>query len=410
MGWLYTLLVLGMFIITGCGDHKEDSAWTVMLYMAGDNDLSSVTSKDLAEMEAVGSTPAINVVVQVDTMGGTTRRLFVNSRRSTLIEDLGEKNMADRQTLLEFILWAKARYPARRYALILWSHGNGFAKALPPSYKIIQDDTDGVPCCLSNAAVHKAIEEAGVHFDLLGFDASQMGQVETAYEFRKVADILVFSQETGQSSGWDYTAILNTLTGDPFMGRETLAQAITGSYKKFYENSNYPGYLTISAVRLKEIETLAIGIDTLAKDLSNALKDETLSSGIVRAVGTARDQVQELTPFTTPFTYIDIFDFLEKLKESSLPEGILHDIQYLLAIRGRVVLSEWHGPATPHASGLSIVFFKLPEALEFNYDDYSKYLGSEKEIDFLADNEWDDFLLNYYQKSGLLHRIPFLSE
>lgn len=401
--WCYTLLISGIIFIGGCGDSQDEAAWTLMVYMAGDNNLSSSASKDLAEMEAVGSTPVVNVVVQMDTLGGTNRRLFVNRGKSTLIEDLGEKNMADRQTLLDFILWAKARYPAHRYALILWSHGDGVAKALPPSYKILQDDTDRVPCCLSNTIVHQAIKETGVNFNLLGFDASQMGQVETAYEFRDVAKLLVFSQETGQSNGWDYAAILDNLIRNPFFIEEReLAGIIVNSYQRFYEKlykePEYPDdkkYHTISAINLREINLLAQKIDSFANALLNRMKDP--SSQIVDVITAARAQVQELNPFTKPYTYIDLFDFLEKLKGNPIPMDLLQDVEGLIAMRGTVIISEWHGPARPNASGLSIVFFKLPEALTFNYDDYSSYFRSEKEIAFLADTRWRDLLNNFYR-------------
>ena len=40
--------------------------WTVMIYMAGDNDLEGFALGDLNEMEFSGSTPQVNIVAQLD--------------------------------------------------------------------------------------------------------------------------------------------------------------------------------------------------------------------------------------------------------------------------------------------------------------------------------------------------------
>ena len=43
--------------------------WTFFVFMAGDNDLESCTEKDINELETIGSTDRVNVVVQVDRNG-----------------------------------------------------------------------------------------------------------------------------------------------------------------------------------------------------------------------------------------------------------------------------------------------------------------------------------------------------
>lgn len=41
---------------------KEKAKWTFMVYLAGDNNLSTAGDKDLSEMRTVGSTADVNVV------------------------------------------------------------------------------------------------------------------------------------------------------------------------------------------------------------------------------------------------------------------------------------------------------------------------------------------------------------
>ena len=426
----YVLPFFGILLLTfGCSDSNGKPFWTVMVYMAGDNNLSTALLNDLNEMEVVGSTENVNVVVQIDTIAGTTRRLFVKRGGSTLLEDLGEKNMADSQTLKDFIIWTETQYPSHRYALILSSHGDGLAKRIPfhtakNQAKILQDDTDGVSCCLSNVLVRKAIEDAGVYFDLLGFDASQMGQIETVYEFRNQAGILVLSQETGQANGWDYTAILDTLTNKPVMGGEELARVIVDSYKSFYEeiyysqNPEFEHYLTISAVRLgSKINDLAGAVDQLSVFLINGLTGEgqTVQELLTNSITLSRKDSQELNLLVVPYAYIDLLDFirnmqnnLEDKKDLSLIIKQIRDmIEVIFTMKNEVIISEYHGSARPHANGLSIAFYKLPEAFDYNtydtdYKDYNQVTGEGREVQFINDTRWDEFLQTYYEKSGLL--------
>ena len=428
---LFCLLVLSLGF-GGCNSHSSP-VWTVMVYMAGDNNLSTDLLKDLGEMEAVGSTDKVKVVVQIDTFGGTTKRYLVKKGRSLLLEDLGEQNMADHKTIRDFIQWAAGRYPASRYALILSSHGDGLAKRIPyhpaerTQGRILQDDTDtdrlpGAPCCLSNTVVREAIEETGIYFDLLGFDASMMGQIETAYEFKNLADILVFSQEIGEANGWDYTAILRALKSDPVLMRgEELADVIVESYKAFYEEIFYPRegtpdsgkYLTISSIRLgSSLNDLAVEIDELAGLLTGGLsgEDSEMHEILLSAIGEARDNTQDLNSLTTPDIYVDLFDLMENLMDSLkkrdagnpplLLQEIENKVESIIAKKDDVILSEYHGVARSGATGLSLTFFKLPDATEMRpYYEITRlfdpYTGEGSQVQFFHDFRWDGFLQTY---------------
>jgi hypothetical protein len=91
--------------------------WTVMVYLAGDNNLDSAGVVDLKEMKKVGSTGEVAVVAQFDRIGnkGTTKRYFIR-KGGTLdadaVADLGETNTGDPKVLRDFILWAARAYPA----------------------------------------------------------------------------------------------------------------------------------------------------------------------------------------------------------------------------------------------------------------------------------------------------------
>src|SRR5262249_2321207 len=94
-------------------------SWTVLAYMAGDNDLEGSLLRDLQEMERVGSrSGSVEIVAQIDRAPGydTSRGDWTGSRRyyvtkasssqktsSELLADLGETNTGDPRVLKDFI-------------------------------------------------------------------------------------------------------------------------------------------------------------------------------------------------------------------------------------------------------------------------------------------------------------------
>ena len=128
---------------------RRSKEWTFMIYMDADNNLEHAGILDLNEMEKVGSSDSVNIVVQMDRIDGTgypwddtsngnwkkTKRFFVipdsdpDVINSFEVEDLGEMNMGKPATLDSFITWAKREFPARKYCLVLWDHGSGWQKA-----------------------------------------------------------------------------------------------------------------------------------------------------------------------------------------------------------------------------------------------------------------------------------------
>lgn len=105
--------------------------WTILIYMAGDNDLDDFGSIDLAEMKKVGSSDRINILVQRDTAaaGIPARRYRVQkgtSEAADVVQDLGETNTGDPKVLADFLKWGRTKYPAKRTMAVLWNHGSGW--------------------------------------------------------------------------------------------------------------------------------------------------------------------------------------------------------------------------------------------------------------------------------------------
>ena len=119
----------------------QKAKWTFMVYLDADNDLEKYGIADFNEMETVGSSSDVQIIVQMDrspnydaTNGdwADTRRFRVIKDNDTktitspVLQNLGEANMGDPNTLVSFVNWAKLNYPADHYCLVLWDHGGGW--------------------------------------------------------------------------------------------------------------------------------------------------------------------------------------------------------------------------------------------------------------------------------------------
>ncbi|MEZ7892549.1 MAG: clostripain-related cysteine peptidase [Candidatus Wallbacteria bacterium] len=120
--------------------------WTVLSYLAADNSLERNALADINEMEQAGPAPNINIIIQLDrsengyndgvnAWNEAVRIKIVKDNdnqkiNSPIIAKLGNVNSGDSKNLTEFIEWGIKNYPAKRYALVVWSHGSGW-KTIP---------------------------------------------------------------------------------------------------------------------------------------------------------------------------------------------------------------------------------------------------------------------------------------
>lgn len=110
---------------------RGNANWTILVYLAGDNNLDGAGVADLLEMKKTGSSGAVNVVAQFDRAGhkGTTKRYLLRkgtSLAADAVADLGETNTGAPGVLKEFLTWGIKTYPAQHYAVVLWNHGAGW--------------------------------------------------------------------------------------------------------------------------------------------------------------------------------------------------------------------------------------------------------------------------------------------
>lgn len=284
-------------------DDKKSSIekeWTVMVFMNSKNDLEEYGIQDINEMERVGSTSKVNVVVEMGRIKGEydnsngdwggVRRYFIKNDlltdplgkkiTSPVVEDLGSVNMGDYREVIKFVKWAKNNYPAKKYLLILWNHGSGWIKDEPVIEKGISYDEE-TGNNIDTPQLGKIIKEVG-KIDILASDACLMQMAEIAYEVKDGVDYLVGSEETEPGEGYSYYKILFPLSVDPSMDAETLAKIIVLAY--WQSNLRSKSLATHSVLKLSNIQPLISKMDAFAR--------AAIASGEKEIIRSARDSAQ----------------------------------------------------------------------------------------------------------------------
>ena len=270
--------------------HKVTKKWTVMVFINGKNNLEGAGLFNINQMESIGSNRHMNVVVETGRMKGQegdtdldgdwtgNRRLYIkkdsNDEKITSQIVMKQKNvdMGDYKRIANFVKWAKANYPAKRYMLIIWNHGTGFFdpirsdKGVPGKGISFDDETGNY---VRTMQIGKIFKEAG-KVDVLGFDACLMQMAEVAFEVKDYADVIVGSEETVPGLGFPYDRILNTIKEKPSISAEDLGSDMVDHLKDFYKG--YKDGVTFSAIRASKLDEFAERLSSfvsLAKEVDD---------------------------------------------------------------------------------------------------------------------------------------------
>jgi hypothetical protein len=399
---IFVLIIISISL-TGCflfPPINDTAEWTVMVYLDADNNLESAGIDDINEMEIVGSTTEVNIVVQVDRIPysvlaannqgyaddisnsnwTTTRRYYITQDfdpiqiNSQLKSDLGELNMGDPQTLIDFTNWAIINYPAKKYLLVIWNHGGGFRSPAYTAKDIAWDDTSGDKITMLELeyALSAISVQMGENIDIVGMDACLMAMTEVAYQIKDYTDILVASEENEPGDGWPYNTILAQLVGNPTISSTQLAVDIVDKYIFSYPYGN----VTQSAIDLSYMDDLANQLSNLAL----AIMSDTLTPKNVYINAAYYSQ-----HYRDP-DFIDLYDFCSKVLIYSYNvqvKSIALSIQQTL-ISSVVINSNYNGWSVSGSKGLSIYF---PWYYAYNSNKYNS-------INFAQDTFWDEMLLS----------------
>ncbi len=109
----------------------DKKPWTVMVYLAADNNLTNFGIDSLKQMKAVCG-DSVNIVAEFYSgpRRPTKRYLFdhrtiLGSIEQDVINKTPAKDAGDPANLTAFVTWAANHYEAEHYFLIIWGHGAG---------------------------------------------------------------------------------------------------------------------------------------------------------------------------------------------------------------------------------------------------------------------------------------------
>ncbi|MFC1842846.1 clostripain-related cysteine peptidase [Candidatus Dependentiae bacterium] len=412
--------------------------WTLMIYIAADNDLRSFAVRNLKQMAKIGSNKNLNIIVHLDIkLTGnkkTTKRYYVQKDKILHLNanDPRTQRMdsGNPETLISFCKWGITEFPAENYGLILWNHGTG---ALDPrrgrilklselftfnpqinkvevdrsigffdllnacqleDRGICWDDTTGN--YLTNHNLDYALGKIYTKilgekkFAFIGFDACLMQMTEVISIVKKYADIMIASQEVILGTGWNYIETLKPfLRGS--LTKEEFAKHIVYSYKKSYERITND--LTLSALTLNEFDLVEENINHVSNLLVQCLKKQKNRS-VRKAIATSRSRLL-CTHFDEP-SFIDLHHLYKNIL-ASLKHFVLHnkkeekrlktELQKALAVGCKIIekitLANVVGKNLPKAKGVSIYFPKT--RIYFSY----------RKLEFCKNNDWIVFLTQY---------------
>ncbi len=298
---------------------RGGQSWTVLVYMAADNNLEEFALLDLEEMMHVGSSDRLHVIAQIDRAEGftdagvggladftSTKRVSVEQGNLRELADLGETDTSDKRVLTDFVVWGVQTYPADRYALVLWNHGSGWVG-------FGFDDSSGamMPLIDLDSSLGAARRVLGMGpLALIGFDACLMANVETATAIMPHGEFMLASEQLEPGPGWDYRA-LAVLRDDPSADSVVLSRAIMRAFVAEQPAAE----VTLSLTDLFFVPDLLAAIDQFGMALARIDQRQ-----MARSISTVHQQTAsfvsdgiDLGELATRLTNID-FDLADALR------------------------------------------------------------------------------------------------
>ncbi|OGR39110.1 MAG: hypothetical protein A2X29_10395 [Elusimicrobia bacterium GWA2_64_40] len=365
--------------------------WTVMVFVNAKNNLEEFGLRDLNEMESAGSSDQVNIVAELGRARGYysgdgdwtgVRRYLIRKDAdparlaSPALADLGPADMGDYRSVVGFVRWAKAAYPAKKYLLVVWNHGSGWTKAAGQAARgISYDDETGSHITVPQLA--EALAQAG-GTDVYASDACLMQMAEVAWELKDQAPYVVGSEETEPADGYPYGALLGGLTADPAMSPRALAALAVSSYAAYYSAQGTGA--TMSALKTSALPEFL--------RLTGAFTAAAMAAG-------DKGVVKRGLYYAQHYAYEDNKDL-----DSFVSYVVLRSQDRAVRETGTALLAWLRGELVAHKAAAN--YEQTPEGLEPT--DYSKAGGlavylpgtpapaAYDELRWAKDSSWDDFL------------------
>lgn len=362
--------------------------WTIMVYMAGDNNLAVDMAYAMEQIKGVagdgenspnlfvyydGNSPSIPTLYCDFSEPGQPRyvRSYMVPDKLVDVPAKENENAADRRSILNFVDWCLNKVEVRgadgeitygrranRYAMIFSGHSLGFqdkglfrdetsgrSMKMRDLYFTLEDIVSPRKELLAKAKQNKILDDhidretqilVGQKLDLLGFDSCVMGMLEVGYQFNYVAKTMIASEGSVPTAGWTYAKILGNLARNTKAGDD--AKVVAGRFvRDFIESQDAYTVggvsVDLAAWDLSNMGDLTNAFDALAETLVMCFSENDI---IYRQMERVILQVHWKCQSYMYDQNVDLGDFCELLdREISLmieemaftDRGILNEVQ-----------------------------------------------------------------------------------
>ena len=257
-------------LVAGCCDELEppvdptpqpraEAERTVIVYMAGDNSLSSAVQGDTIEMvRGKAMIPEdVNFLIFLDDKQHQPAIYELSAKNGMQLWKQYEEELCttDSLTMLEVLREIEHYFPARHYGITFWSHATGWTPERNSSRRNTfgQDKTPiSGKMEMEIPVLHDVLAQLP-KFDYIFFDACFMQCIEVAYELRDVTSYIVGSPAEIPGPGAPYDKVIEALCKGDAKG---IVEGYDSGYPNYYDGYYYSGVL-LSCIDCAKLEELA---------------------------------------------------------------------------------------------------------------------------------------------------------
>ena len=384
---------------------SEIAKWTFMTYIS-DSDLEYFSIEDMIEMERVGSTDEVNIVVQIDRWDGydkpdwndesngdweTAKRYLITKENkgdhvigSTAIEDIGEINTGDPDQLVEFVEWAQTNYPAEHYALNIWNHGSGatgvaYEQSCPDYCWYNGNEADKLELSEIDSALSEITNNGENKLDIVGFDACLMSTIEVVEAVAPYSNIMIGSEILEPGDGWDYS-FLQLIVDNPSSTPEQLGTKIVDTFVAQGQTSEQSYALTM----------LDMSKANLAINSINALAELKDTTSLISDLEAIRYDSVHVEPGDSS-SAVDLLHLLTSLSEYTTDSKVKMAANQAAAnVSAMILKAEFDGdPSDIDTTGMTGVSILFPN-LENEWAKRTKGMSE--------DSQWGELMEDYYDE------------
>ena len=350
-------------------DGRKDETWTILCYMNGEGNLEDFIASDLFEMEKVGSSDRVNIVVQLDlgTSGSNpshsltwsdTRRFRVeyhpeSGPGSTRLDDppLGEVNMDDPESLYDFVYWGLTNYPADHYMIVMEGHSGGPARGLMLDESSSLGGTRMMDVDGMGSALRRAIDlSVGRPVDVISFDVCWMGMAEAASEIKDHALFMIGSFDEIPGEGWPYDVCLDTIVNMTSIPLKDRLSLVVEEYMDHYDPDGSNSYASLAVIDLAAFRDGLLGpLADLGEELFYTIYDDReVYDSILALVDKPRARNDNIWD-----RYVDLYQFSELLSiDGRVGERVRDAAGRVLVTENSVIVKSKGGANHPSSARL----------------------------------------------------------